>query len=249
MPDLKRNLRILLEYDGTRYQGWQKQKHTQDTIQQVLEAALQKLFKQKIAVYSSGRTDAGVHALNQTANFIVSTKIPNKRILLGVNAFLPKDIVVKKVTDAPSSFHSRFSCRYKTYRYAIVNRHYHAALARHYSYLYPWKLDLEFMRKESKALIGRHDFRSFCSSNTLKQNCVRTIKKIAITKDKDKVYIDVQADGFLYNMVRSIVGTLLLAGRGKLKRGRLLEILKSKDRKKAGPVVPAKGLCLIREQY
>ncbi|MBI4706482.1 MAG: tRNA pseudouridine(38-40) synthase TruA [Candidatus Omnitrophica bacterium] len=254
----KRNLKLQIEYDGSQYSGWQIQNHqrspearrrTKKTIQQVLEKTLQEILQQKIKVIVSGRTDAGVHALAQVVNFYTISKIPLERLQLAVNSLLPHDIVVTKIEDVPESFHSRFSAKSKIYRYIILNRKYSSALLKNTVFFFPHTLNVGLMQKEARVLLGRHDFKCFQTSEKKEKNTVRIIKKISIRKNKDFINIEIEANGFLYNMVRNIVGTLIEIGRGKLPPNSMKKILVSKNRIYAGPIVPSQGLCLIKVKY
>jgi len=245
-----RNLKLEIEYEGTNYCGWQVQDSPRKkSIQEVIEKALGKILQEKIHLVASGRTDAGVHAYAQAANFKTNSGITPQKLLGALNGTLPKDITVARIEEKKLDFHSRFSAKSKIYRYTILNRQCPSASLRNTAYFYPHTLDIRLIRQEAKAILGRHDFKSFQGSDPEKQNTVRTIKEIKITKSRDLIYIDIEGDGFLYNMVRSIVGTLIEIGRGKLAAGSMRKILRLKDRKAAGPTAPAKGLCLVRVKY
>lgn len=255
-----RNLKITLEYDGTNYAGWQTQK--QKTIQAALEKALRKILSEKIKIIGSGRTDAGVHAFEQVANFKTHSRLAARKIQSALNALLPADIAVTKVEEADLKFHALRNVKSKVYRYTILNRPYRSALSRGKVYFCRFPLNIQAMRREAVSLIGRHDFRAFCASGSSAKTTLRTIKAITIKKipythfsalqkerDNSLIVIDIKADGFLYNMVRSIVGTLIEVGRGRFGRGSLKKILLSGKRSYAGPTVPAKGLCLLKVNY
>jgi len=198
-----------------------------------------------------------VHAVAQIANFKTNSQISPGRLQLALNGNLPHDIVITKIKDVPLDFHSRFSAKSKVYRYTILNRGYHSPLVRNTVYFFHHPLDVNLMRKAAKRLLGKHDFKAFCASGSKVKNTVRTIKSIDITKKRTAhnagritlIVIDVEADGFLYNMVRNIVGTLIDLGRGRLSSDSLKKILKSKDRRLAGPIAPAQGLCLLKVNY
>lgn len=245
-----RNIKLTIEYDGTNYAGWQIQNsHRSKTIQEVIEKTLRKILQEKIKIIGSGRTDAGVHALGQVANFKTNSKIPLEKIQQALNSLLPDDIVIVKVDEAGPDFHARFDAKSKLYRYLIVNRNYPSAFLRKQSYFYPYPLDVDLMRREAKCLVGRHDFRSFQASDKIGRSSIRTVKQIKIKNSKGMITIDIEADGFLYNMVRNIVGTLVEVGRGRFSAGSTKRILSLKDRRKAGPTAPACGLCLIKVNY
>ncbi len=245
-----RNIRLIIEYDGTNYNGWQRQVSKFKTIQGEIEKAILKATKAKANLHASGRTDSGVHAKAQVANFHTENKLPLKKLKRALNAFLPKDISIIKTEQAPRAFHSRFSAKSKIYRYSILNRDSFSPFLRRYSLYIPYKINLSLMKKEAKALLGRHDFTSFKAAGAKEGSSVRKIKKIVIRKRKDDIItIDIESTGFVYNMARNIVGTLLEIGRGKFSPGSMAKILKSKNRKNAGPTAPACGLCLIEVKY
>ena len=246
-----RNIRLDIEYDGTNYCGWQVQSRqkAKKSIQGALEQALRKLTGRKVTLAGSGRTDAGVHALRQVAHFKTDSRIPSLKLQKALNALLPPDIAVTAVKDAVSGFHSRFWAVSKVYRYTILNRPYRSAFLRHKAYFCPWKLDLALMKREARALVGRHDFSSFKASGA-KENCpVKTVERLSLSREGQLIHIDIQADGFLYNMVRVIVGTLVDIGRGRLKPGSMKRILQARDRKLAGMTAPAEGLYLVKVRY
>jgi tRNA pseudouridine38-40 synthase len=264
------NIKLEIEYEGSNYCGWQVQNsrqssvvsHQKKAIQEVIEKALRKILQEKVRLIASGRTDAGVHAKAQAVNFKTSFGIKLEKLQMALNSLLPADITVSKVEEAKPDFHSRFNAKSKIYRYAILNRGYPSALLRGRAYFVPHRLNLKLMRKESQYLLGSHDFKSFCASHSSAKNMVRTIKKISIKKlssqlltyssqlkDSPIIVIDIEADGFLYNMVRNIVGTLIEIGRGRFKKGYLKKLLLAKNRRLAGPTAPAYGLCLMKVNY
>jgi tRNA pseudouridine38-40 synthase len=175
--------------------------------------------------------------------------MPFEKLRWGLNGLLPQDIKVTRISKVSADFNSRFSAKSKLYRYTILNREYSSALLANRVYFYHYPLDLALMRREAKFLLGKHNFKSFQATEARVRNPIRRIKQIKINKIKDFVYIDIQADSFLYNMVRNIVGTLLEIGRGRFKEGSMREILEARNRKLAGPTVPAKGLCLLKVKY
>jgi tRNA pseudouridine38-40 synthase len=252
MPDkISRNIRLTIEYDGTNYCGWQVQSRnpSKKSIQEVIEKVLRKILREKIKLIASGRTDAGVHARAQVSNFKTSSQVPADKIQKALNCLLPDDISIHKAEIVPADFHSRFDARSKTYRYTILNRRYPSALYRGTVYFFQQPLNVPLMRKESRALLGRHNFKSFRLTDKKERNPVRTIKKISVRKTGGLIEIDIEANGFLYNMARSIAGTLIEIGRGKFPPGSMKGILASKNRKFAGPTAPAKGLCLLKVSY
>jgi len=245
-----RNLKLEIEYDGTNYCGWQVQNSShKKSIQEVIEKTLRRILQEKVRLIASGRTDAGVHALAQVANFKTESNIAPEKLQRALNSLLPQDIVITAIEEKGTAFNSRFSAKSKTYRYAILNRSYPCALLRNTTYHYSYPLDIKLIRKEAGGLLGKHNFKSFQASGKIEREPTRTIKSIKITKAQDTICIDIEADGFLHNMVRNIVGTLLEIGRGKLPEGSLKEILSAKDRRLAGPTAPSRGLCLIRVKY
>ena len=251
------NLKLEIEYDGTDYYGWQVQNgikasanyQSKKTIQNVLEQVLKKVLQEDIKLTVAGRTDSGVHALSQVANFKSSSRMPFERLRWAVNGLLPEDIKVSRINKVGPDFNSRFSAKSKLYRYTILNRKYSSALLATRVYFFHFPLDLASIRREAKFLLGKHNFKSFQAAELRQRNPVCSIKRIKITKDKHLLYIDIEADRFLYNMVRSIAGTLLEIGRGRFSKGSMVKILESRNRKLAGPTLPAKGLCLVKVKY
>ncbi len=244
------NIQITLEYEGTNYCGWQRQKNTRCTIQEIIESVLFKILHEKIELIAAGRTDAGVHARAQIANFSVKNKIPLLKLQHSLNSLLPEDIKVVAIRQVLPDFHSRYNAKSKTYRYTILNRAYPSVFLRKQVSLYPHGLDIKLMQEAGSYLVGEHDFTSFKNSNDAPdKSCVRKMKGIKIKKENDYIYMDFTANGFLRNMVRNIVGTLIEVGRGKLKPNKIEEILLSKNRKSSGPTAPACGLCLLKVKY
>ncbi len=245
-----RNIKLILEYDGTRYQGWQVQKGRDSrTLQETIEQTLQKVLQEKIRLVASGRTDAGVHALGQVCHFHTKSDITLDKLHRALNSLLPGDISVLQVQECGMRFHSRFDAKSKIYRYTILNRKSRSALQRDTAYFFPYPLNLRLMQKEASWLLGRHDFKSFKASNRQERSSIRTIKQIKIFKRDPFIQIDIEANGFLTHMARNIVGTLIEIGRGRFPAGSMRKILRSKDRRQAGTCVPAKGLCLLEVKY
>lgn len=244
-----RNIKLTIEYAGTNYAGWQVQDKEHRTLQETLEKALQKILQKRVKIIGSGRTDAGVHAQAQVANFKTDSSIAIEKLQKALNAVLPDDISLVKTEEAGLDFHSRFSAKSKVYRYTILNRSSRPAILKDTVYFFPYPLNLKLMRKEARAILGRRNFKSFQAADKKERDATRTIKNLKITRGKDFVYIDIEADGFLYNMVRNIVGTLVEIGRGKLAGGSTKKILLARNRRFAGPAVPAKGLCLLEVKY
>ena len=247
-----RNIKLIIEYDGTDFNGWQIQPQHR-TIQNEIEQALQKIFNKKIRLIGSGRTDSGVHALGQVANFKTQSVMSCEKIQKALNAVLPADIVILNTEEVSLKFHSQYDAQRKMYRYMVLNRSVPCAQQRNFCLFYPYKLNLRLMRQESKILIGKHDFKSFQAIDTSKphrsKDTIRTITQLDIKKRGDYIYIEIEANGFLYKMVRNIVGTLLEIGSGKLLKGCMQEILFQKSRTHAGYTAKAKGLTLMAVCY
>ncbi len=247
------NIKLLIEYEGTRYYGWQKQKDL-PTIQEVLEKEISKITAEKIILYGSGRTDSGVHALGQVANFHTRcTTLSVSRIPKILNSLLPLDIRIKKAEGVEEKFHSRYSALSKIYHYYVWNNYqgssYVPIFLRNYVYVIHRKVNLEKIKEAASFLLGEHDFTSFANNNYTIQNPIRRILEISVFKKGEFICFHIEANSFLYKMVRTIVGTLLDIGYGKLDPSDLERILQAKNRKLAGKVVPAKGLFLMRVNY
>jgi len=243
-----RNIKLTIEYDGTNYCGWQKQING-PSIQEATEKTLKKITGQKVTLIGAGRTDSGVHALAQVANFKAKSRLTTEQLLFALNTNLPKDIAINEVEEVSPGFNARFRAKSRLYRYSIINSPVRSPLEARHSYLFRIPLDIRLMRKEAKTLLGRHNFSSFQAKGGSKSTPVTTVKRISVTAKGKHVYIDIEAKGFLYNMVRNIVGTLIEIGRGKLKAGDTGKILKAKNRAVAGPTAPARGLCLMKVNY
>ncbi len=241
------NIKLVIEYDGTNYVGWQQQKNG-ISVHEKLNKAIEKVVNEDIKLLGAGRTDAGTHAMGQVANFQTRSNIPSFNLVQAINSYLPEDIVVKSAKKVPEKFHSRYSAKSKVYCYTILNSNIRCAIQRNQCYYYSTYLDIERMQKTSNVLIGKHDFGAFKSKSDILSS-VRTIKRLEIKKKGKYVLFTIEADGFLYKMVRSIVGTLLEVGRGKMSITEFKKIVKSRDRIKAGNTVPAKGLCLLKVKY
>ncbi|MBI4309955.1 MAG: tRNA pseudouridine(38-40) synthase TruA [Candidatus Omnitrophica bacterium] len=246
-----RNFKLTIEYDGTSFCGWQIQKNGERTVQGEFEKSCALIFKQDIKAIASGRTDSGVHAAGQVVSFKAYTRMKPAEIQKALNSRLPPDIAVIAAKEVKADFHAQYSVKEKTYRYTILNLPYRSAFLRQRAYFYPYSLDLSLMRRAARDIKGRHDFKSFQAHDPLRADCgtVRTIKRLNIKKEGDLVHIDVTADGFLYKMVRNIVGTLIASGSGQLPADIIPKILKAKDRDKAGDTAPAHGLCLMSVRY
>ncbi|GFR38822.1 tRNA pseudouridine synthase A [Insulibacter thermoxylanivorax] len=247
---MRRNIRLTVSYDGTDYQGFQAQSHTDQTIQTQLEHAIYRLTGTKTSVIGSGRTDAGVHARGQVVNFYTDSSIPIERWALALNSLLPKDIVVTEAKAVSEDFHARKSARKKTYRYTINNRRFPDVLMRRYQYHVPVPLRLEPMEQALQLLVGEHDFTSFCSAKSTQASHVRTIYEARLAAEEDGVlHIYVTGNGFLYNMVRIIAGTIIEVGLGKRTVEDIRRLLELQDRTKSGITAPPHGLVLWEVFY
>lgn len=243
-----RNIRLVIEYDGKSFNGWQKQP-TKLNIQGEIERAIEELTGEKIDLIASGRTDAGVHALGQVANFRTESNIPIDKFAIAINSKLKKSIVIKSAEEVDEKFHSRYSVKEKTYRYTINNSKYGTALFRDMEYHYPIKLDVDKMKEAVKYFEGEHDFAAFKASGTSSKSSVRKIYKADVYENNERIYIELTGNGFLYNMIRIIAGTLLDVGIEKIKPEEIKNIIESKDRKQAGKTLPPQGLCLMEVKY
>ena len=240
--------RLTLSYDGTRWQGWQRQGNTDNTLQQKLEDTLSQILEQPVEAAGSGRTDAGVHARMQTVSFRADTEMTAEEILFSLRRYLPEDIGAEAMEEAPPRFHARLSCKGKTYRYRVWNSDAPCVFERRYLARFPEALDLDAMMAAATQLEGTHDFAAFHTGRT-KKSTIRTLESIAIRKCGKEVQLDLTGDGFLYNMARILVGTLLEVGAGRIQADDIPAILESRDRKRAGPTAPAKGLILWETYY
>lgn len=241
-----KRIKLIAAYDGTNYNGWQRQP-SGVTIEGVLHKALEELLQEKITLAGASRTDSGVHALGNAAIFDTETKIPAEKISYALNQRLPADIVIQDSCEVPMEFHPRHCSSRKTYEYKILNRTFPLPLSRYDTYFYYRRLDVEKMRQAAQHLTGEHDFKSFCSVHTQTATTVRTIYSLTVTEIEEQglIVIRVTGSGFLYNMVRIIAGTLIQAGIGERKPEEIPEILAAKSRTAAGPTAPAHGLTLI----
>jgi tRNA pseudouridine38-40 synthase len=236
-------------YDGTNYNGYQKQPDA-NTIQSEVERVLTVMHKGvSISITSSGRTDAGVHAINQVFHFDSDLKISSEAWVRALNAQLPKDIRVTSCVEVESSFHARYDVKEKTYQYKIYNSKHEDVFLRNYSVYFPYELDIGKMQSAANVLKGTHDFTAFCSARSEVEDKVRTISGISIIKTCDEIQFNFIGNGFLYNMVRILVGTLLEVGQGKLSTTDVENILKSRDRRNAPKTAPAHGLYLYDVKY
>lgn len=243
------NYRLLIQYDGTKLNGWQKQGNTDNTIQGKLEAILERLYGETIEIHGSGRTDAGVHALGQVANFHAPAVFTEDEILETLNEYLSKDIRVLNVETAEERFHARLSATGKTYEYRIDNGKIANVFSRKYVMREELPLDLEAMRMAAGELVGTYDFKSFCANKKMKKSTIRTITSVTIEEQNGMVSIRYRGNGFLYNMVRILTGTLIEVGRGLRSYEDMKSVIKAKDRSAAGFTAPAQGLYLIEVEY
>lgn len=243
-----RNIRLVLEYDGANYHGWQVQPNGA-TVQEVLEGKLAIITQEKVRVTGSGRTDAGAHALGQVANFRTSSRIGTEELKRGLNSLLPDDIIVRRVDEADSEFHSRYSARSKTYRYLILDAPLMSPFYRNHAWHVRMPLSVERMSHALAILRGTHDFSSFRSASCAAKSPVRTIMAASLWKRGEIIEITVEADGFLQHMMRTIVGTLVELERRDAGAEEMRRILEAKDRAAAGPTAPARGLYLVEVKY
>lgn len=244
-----RNFKLLLEYDGSRYRGWQRLADSDMTIQGKLEAVLSRMSGEAVEVIGSGRTDAGAHAKGQVANFHCDTTMNCKEILEYLRQYLPEDIGVINLEEVSPRFHSRYHAVEKTYRYRIWNSDMPNVFARKYTWKMTDPLNIDSMREGAQKFLGEHDFLAFCSNKHFKKSSVRRITSIQIDQEGPEILFTVSGDGFLYNMVRIMVGTLVAIGRGTMRAEDIPVILEGRIREKAGETVPAKGLCLMEVRY
>lgn len=238
------NYKLLVQYDGGRYKGWQRLGNSENTIQGKLENVLSEMTGETIEIIGCSRTDAGVHALGQIANIKLNTEFSKIYIKEYLNKYLPKDICVREVTMVPEEFHSRYHAKSKYYLYKIWNELYSNPFMRKYSMHVENKLDNSSMEKASRYLLGTHDFTAFSNAKSKKKSMVRDIYSIKFEENQGFIYIRIHGNGFLHNMVRKIVGTLIEVGLGKIKPEEVRIILESKDRSKCGYIADAQGLYL-----
>ena len=244
-----RNLKLTIRYDGTEFFGWQTQPGRR-TVQETVEAAVRAITREnRVRLNCSGRTDSGVHAVAQVANVYTASKLPCPVLLKAINSQLPADVVVRAVEEAPQSFCANKDAVRKTYRYVIKDGRIPDPFLRRYAWFVRQHLDDRAMGRASRCLLGRHDFRCFETEWPNRLTSVRTITRLAVARFGETIWIDVEADGFLYNMVRAIAGTLVQVGRGFWPESRVAEVLAGMDRRRAGPTAPPEGLFLMRVTY
>ena len=243
-----RNIKLTIEYDGKDFNGWQKQPNKLN-IQGSIEQAISQITGEEIDLQASGRTDAGVHALGQVANFKTNSQIPIEKFAIAINSKLKRSIVIKKAEEVDERFHSRLSCKRKTYRYIINNSPEGTAIYRNLETHIPQKLDVEKMKKAVKYFEGEHDFKAFKASGTSSKSSVRTIYKANVYQENEKIFIELTGNGFLYNMVRIIAGTLVDVGLGKIEPEEIPKIIQEGKRENAGKTLPPNGLYLVKVMY
>lgn len=245
----KRNIKLVISYDGTRYNGWQRQKTNSNTIQEKLEVMLGRLLEAEVEVTASGRTDAGVHAKAQIANFHISSGIPIDKLLAECNRYLPDDIAILEAKDVSSRFHSRLNAVGKHYRYRIWNSSIPNVFEKSYVTSYEHPLDVARMMQAAQYFIGHHDFKSFCANKRMKKSTVRNITAIEIEQDGNEITMDFFGNGFLHHMVRIMMGTLIEVGNGSRLPETIPELLLGGSREEAGFTAPAQGLILMEVFY
>ena len=243
------NFRLTVEYDGTAYNGWQRQKIGR-TIQGEVEKAISVMTQQKVTLTGAGRTDAGVHALGQVANFVCDTMLEPGVFVKGLNSMLPGDIIIKDCVSAHQEFHSRYDAKSKIYNYRILNREIPSAIGRNYTWFIRKKIDVDAMQKAASHLVGTHDFKAFEGTGSPRKSTTRSVLRAGLLLKKDDLIVfEIEADGFLRFMVRNIVGTLVCVGLGKIKPDDFNGILQSRDRGNAGITAPPQGLFLVEVKY
>ncbi|MEA1960608.1 MAG: tRNA pseudouridine(38-40) synthase TruA [Bacillota bacterium] len=241
-------IKMIIEYDGTRYHGFQRQKNAH-TIQAEIEEQIRCITGEELTVSGAGRTDAGVHARGQVIAFTTSSPIPDYRWMYALNSYLPKDIHVLESSAVEAGFHPAFDATWKQYNYRIYRVREGALFYRNHTLLNTEDLDLEAMKRACNHLIGYHDFRSFCSSGATSKTFDRTVYDCSLHEEGHEILLKIEANGFLYNMVRIIMGTLLEVGRGRIKSENLPDIISACQRSLAGPTAPPQGLNLMKVQY
>ena len=241
-------VKLVVAYDGTNYHGWQVQDNG-ITIEEVLNRTISELVQEDIKVIGASRTDAGVHACGNVAVFDTESRIPGDKFSFALNQRLPEDIRIQKSCEVDADFHPRYADTVKTYEYNILNRRFELPTKRLYAAFCYYPMDIERMNQAAAYLVGEHDFKSFCSAGAQVQTTVRTIYAVNVTKEDDMVHIRITGNGFLYNMVRIIAGTLMQVGTGLMEPEQVKEILEARDRSKAGPTAVAKGLTLVEIRY
>ncbi len=243
-----KRLLFTIKYDGKNYHGWQVQQNAV-TVQERFQDAVEKVFGERLDVKGCSRTDSGVHALEYCVSLDTDMNIACDNAVLALNTYLPDDIAAVSCREVDMSFHPRYSCKSKRYRYVIYNGKIRDPFLNGRAYHYRYDIDTEYLNAEAQAFLGKHDFSGFCSVKSDVEDAVRSIYSAEVKRDGEMVYFEFEADGFLYNMVRIMVGTLLFVNEGKIKKGELSSVIASKDRKRAGKTAPAQGLYLINVNY
>ena len=242
---MDKNFKIIIQYDGGRYQGWQKLGDSTNTIQAKFEAILEKMAGYPVEIHASGRTDAGVHAYGQVANFKIQSTFRSKEVMDYLNQYLPEDIAVVGIEEVSQRFHSRLSAVGKTYRYRVRNSRIPDVFSRKYVFRSEDEFDISLMQKAAQQFVGEHDFKAFTSQKKTKKSTIRTIEEIRIERQQEEIVFTYSGNGFLHHMVRILTGTLLEIGKGNIQPDDIPVIMKSGMREKAGPLVPALGLSLM----
>lgn len=244
----RRNICLVLEYDGTSYHGWQCQPNAV-TLQEIVQQNIERILDHPIKIYAAGRTDAGVHAFGQVINFFTTKTLEATDLARGLNSLLPIDIRVKDARDVDESFHARYSVKSKSYIYCILNTRHHSPFYVRYSWHIPYVIDARLMNETIKKIVGIHDFSSFKKKNEMYKRHEREILRAGVRRRGKFIYIFIEATGFLRYMVRNVVGTLVLVGEGKINKEDFTGILESRDRVNAGPTAPPQGLFLKKIRY
>ncbi len=248
-PVMTKNFKITIEYDGSRYHGWQRQK-TDRSVQEEIEKAIAKMTSSRVTLIGSGRTDAGVHAVGQVANFKCDTRLEPEAFFNGLNSLLPEDIIIKDCEAVATAFHARYDARSKIYQYKILNQSVPAAIGRQYGWFIRKALDRQAMRTAMAHIIGRHDFQAFEGTGSPRQDTTREVFAAELIEQPGSILIfQIKADGFLRYMMRNLVGTLVEVGLGKITPADFKGVLDSRDRSLAGATAPARGLTLIKVNY
>ncbi|MCX8131355.1 MAG: tRNA pseudouridine(38-40) synthase TruA [Clostridia bacterium] len=243
-----RNIKLTIEYDGTNYHGWQSQQNAV-TVQDTVIKAVRRITGEEVNLTGSSRTDTGVHAYGQVANFFTESRIPVNKFPLALNSALPDDVVVRDAEEVEEEFHSRFSSKGKKYRYLICNSTVPSALMRNRAFFVPGGLDIKAMDRASRHFLGKHDFSAFKATGSSVKSNERTITDVSLRSNGELIEFEIQGDGFLYNMVRIIAGTLVYVGLGKINADDIPAIIRGGDRRKAGKTAPAHGLYLVEVHY
>jgi len=243
-----RNLRALLAYDGAPFRGWQRQDGF-PSVQEALERATEAATGEVVVVHGAGRTDTGVHALGQVASFHVATRLSDDRLRHALNAHLPREVVVRRLETCRDDFHARFDAVGKRYLYLVVTTRFRPPLGGDQAHWIPHSLDLAAMRAAARHLAGEHDFAAFANAGSPRRSTVRTVRRLRLVARRQRLALVIEADGFLYNMARTIAGTLIAVGRGRRAADSVAAALESGERTQAGPTAPARGLTLLRVRY